>query len=163
MSIRPILRYTDPRLREPAIQVTLFDQLLADLARDLEDTMRDAPALGITGPHIGIGLAVAAIALDEQPAQFFVNPEVIEVSAELARNLEGSVSMAGVTEEVERPASVTVSFQDLSGTRQTITAEGLMAVCLQHEIDQINGIFWLQRLSRLKRERVTRRFEKFYA
>jgi peptide deformylase len=86
---------------------------------------------------------------------------VIEwASADLARAEEGSVSMPGVVETVERPARVRVGYRDLSGAARSEEADGLLAVCLQHEIDQLDGIFWIQRLSRLKRERVARQFEK---
>ena len=160
MAIHPIVTYPDPRLRQAADAVETFDKALADLCTDLEETMRAAPGIGITAPHIGIGLRVMVVALDGQPAQYFINPQVISTSDKLARFAEGSISMLGVTEEIERPARVVVAYQDRDGHKQSIDAEGLMAVCLQHEIDQLDGIFWLQRLSRLRRERVLKRFEK---
>jgi peptide deformylase len=160
MAVHPIVTYPDARLRQVASTVETFDAVLGDLCADLDDTMRAAPGIGITAPHIGVGLRVMAVALDDQPAQFFINPRIISASSELTRYAEGSISMLGVTEEIERPARIQVAYQDRQGSDQVIDADGLMAVCLQHEIDQLDGIFWLQRLSRLRRERVLKRFEK---
>ncbi|MFY7962380.1 MAG: peptide deformylase, partial [Elsteraceae bacterium] len=111
--------------------------------------------------HIGVPLRLVILALpEESEPEFYVNPTIASSSAERARHEEGSVSMPGVVAEVERPARVVVAFQDLSGAPRTIEAEGLRAVCLQHEIDQLDGVFWIQKLSRLKREMVMKRFEK---
>ncbi len=160
MAILPIVPYPDPRLRTVAQPVTSFDAALENLAKDLDETMRAAPGIGITAPHVGIALRLAVIALDQTPARFFVNPRVVWSSPQTTRYAEGSVSMPGVVEEIERPASVNVAYQDLNGADQSEAADGLLSICLQHEIDQLDGVFWLQRLSRLRRERVIRRFEK---
>ncbi len=85
---------------------------------------------------------------------------VLETSAETIRHAEGSVSMPGVTEEIERPARVAIRYSDLDGAERTEEAEGFRAICHQHEIDQLDGIFWIDRLSRLKRERVVARYNK---
>ena len=158
MPVRPILSYPDPRLRQPATEVSLFDDALRALATDLIDTLRDAQALGITAPHIGVPLRVAVIQLspDDSP-RVYVNPRVVSASDETARHEEGSVSMPGLTEKLERPARIQVAYQDLQGERHAEDAEGLLAVCHQHEIDQLDGIFWVDRLSRLKRERLLKR------
>lgn len=161
MAVRPILRFPDPRLRLAAAPVTVFDDGLRSLAGDLLDTMRAAPGIGITAPHIGVLQRVVVIALDDSPGvRTYVNPEVVWTSAEMARHPEGSVSMPGITEEVERPARVRVQYQDLGGAPQTEEADGLLTVCLQHEIDQLDGVFWIYRLSRLKRDRLTKRYLK---
>ena len=161
MTIRPIVRYPDPRLALPAQPVTVFDDALRDLAADLLETMHAAPGIGITAPHIGISLRVVVLDLDAtEGAQTYVNPEIIWVSPEMIRHQEGSVSMPGVNDEVSRHARVRISYQDVHGNRQTEESDGLLAVCHQHEIDQLNGLFWIQRLSRLKRERLIKRFEK---
>ena len=160
MPVRPIVRFPDPRLRAVAESVTRFDAGLTALAADLLDTMRAAPGIGITAPHIGVAQRLVVLELPEAGVSYYVNPQVIAASAELQRHPEGSVSMPGVVEDVERPAHVTVHYQDLSGAPQEVVAEGLLSVCLQHEIDQLDGVFWIQRLSRLKRERVVKRFEK---
>ena len=161
MTIRPIVRYPDPRLALPAQPVTVFDDALRDLAADLLETMHAAPGIGITAPHIGISLRVVVLDLDAtEGARTYINPEIIWVSPEMIRHREGSVSMPGVNDEVSRHARVRISYQDVHGSRQTEESDGLLAVCHQHEIDQLNGLFWIQRLSRLKRERLIKRFEK---
>ncbi|MBR0696112.1 peptide deformylase [Bradyrhizobium lablabi] len=161
MTVRPIVRYPDPRLTLPAQPVTTFDDELRDLARDLLDTMHAAPGIGITAPHIGVSLRVVVLDLDANDgARTYVNPEIIWASPEMIMHREGSVSLPGVTDEVKRHARVRINYHDVDGTPQSEESEGLRAVCHQHEIDQLNGVFWIQRLSRLKRERLIKRFEK---
>ena len=161
MPIHPIIRYPDSRLSLPAQPVTVFDDALRDLADDLLETMHAAPGIGITAPHIGISLRVVVLALDPiEGAQTYVNPEIIWASPETILHQEGSVSMPGVNDEVSRHARVRISYQDVHGNKQTEESAGLRAVCHQHEIDQLNGLFWIKRLSRLKRERLIKRFEK---
>jgi len=161
VTIRPILRYPDPRLRLAAEPVTLFDDALRHLATDLLETMLAAEGIGITAPHIGVAQRVAVIQISpEDGARVYVNPAIAWASSDLIRHQEGSVSMQGVVEEVERSAQIRVRYQDLHGIEQTEEASGLLAICHQHEIDQLDGIFWVQRLSRLKRERVLKRYER---
>jgi peptide deformylase len=161
MTIRPILRYPDPRLERPAQPVTGFDDALRELADDLRETMRAAPGIGITAPHIGIPLRVVVLELDATDgARIYVNPEIVWASPETILHREGSVSMPGVNDEVRRHARVRISYRDVHGDLQTEESDGLRAVCHQHEIDQLNGQFWIRRLSRLKRERLIRRFDK---
>jgi peptide deformylase len=161
MTIRTIVRFPDPRLALPAQPVTVFDDTLRDLASDLLDTMHAAPGIGITAPHIGISLRVVVLDLDPvDGARTYVNPEIIWASPETILHQEGSVSMPGVKDDVSRHARVRISYHDIHGKPQTEESQGLRAVCHQHEIDQLNGLFWIKRLSRLKRERLIKRFEK---
>jgi peptide deformylase len=161
MTIRPIIRYPDPRLALPAQPVTAFDGALRDLAGDLIETMHAAPGIGITAPHIGIPLRVVVLDLDAiDGARTYVNPEITSASPEMILHQEGSVSMPGVNDDIKRHVRVRISYRDLDGNPQTEESEGLRAVCHQHEIDQLNGLFWIKRLSRLKRERLIKRFEK---
>ena len=161
MALLPIVRYPDPRLRQPCQPVTVFDARLAQLAGDLAATMRAAPGIGITAAHVGVLERLTVIELDGPASQrVYVNPRIEWFSPELQRHTEGSVSMPGVTDEVERPARIRLTYQDLTGAEQTEDADGLLSVCLQHEIDQLDGIFWIDRLSRLKRERIVRKFRK---
>ena len=161
MSIRTIVRYPDPRLALPAEPVAVFDDALRELAQDLLETMRAAPGIGITAPHIGVALRVVVLELDpSEGPRTYVNPEIIRTSPETILHKEGSVSMPGVTDDVERHARVRIRYQDIDGNMQTEESDGLRAVCHQHEIDQLNGVFWIRRLSRLKRERLIKRFEK---
>ncbi|RAI44035.1 peptide deformylase [Rhodoplanes roseus] len=161
MPLRPILKFPDPLLRAPAADVEAFDDDLRTLAADLLDTMRAAPGIGITAPHVGVPLRVVVIELSfADGARTFVNPMIVWSSPEMQTHPEGSVSMPGVSEEIERPARIKVRWQDLDGLSHTGEADGLLAVCLQHEIDQLDGCFWVDRLSRLKRERVVKKYEK---
>lgn len=160
MAIRPIIRFPDPRLRVAAQPVTRFDAELHALAGDLLDTMRAAPGVGITAPHLGLPLRLVVLELTPAEVGVYVNPTVLEVSAETIRHVEGSVSMPGVNDEIERSARVTIGYRDLDGVEHTETAEGFRAACHQHEIDQLDGIFWIDRLSRLKRDRLIARYNK---
>lgn len=161
MTIRPVVRYPDPRLALPAEPVDLFDDALRELAADLLETMHAAPGIGITAPHIGVPLRVVVLELDAgEGPRTYVNPEIIWASSEMILHREGSVSMPGVNDEVERHARVRIRYQDLDGNVETEESDGLRAVCHQHEIDQLDGVFWIRRLSRLKRERLIKRFEK---
>ena len=161
MTIRPIVRYPDPRLAVPAQPVMVFDDALRELARDLLESMHAAPGIGITAPHIGISLRVVVLDLDANDgARTYVNPETIWASPEMILHREGSVSMPGVHDDIRRHGRVRISYRDVDGNARTEESEGLRAVCHQHEIDQLNGLFWIQRLSRLRRERLIKRFEK---
>lgn len=161
MAVREIVKFPDERLRRAAAPVVTFDAALAALAADLLDTLRAAPGIGITAPHVGVAQRVVVIELSaEDGPRTYVNPKIVWASTAMIRHPEGSVSMPGVSEEVERPAHVRVQYQDLVGAEHMEEADGLRAVCHQHELDQLDGIFWTQRLSRLKRDRVIRRYEK---
>jgi len=161
MPLRPIVRYPDPRLALTAQPVTVFDGTLRDLAGDLLETMHAAPGIGITAPHIGILLRVVVLDLDPvDGARTYVNPEIIWVSPEMMMHREGSVSMPGVNDDIRRHARIRISYRDLGGNIRTEESEGLRAICHQHEIDQLDGLFWIMRLSRLKRERLIKRFDK---
>ncbi len=160
MAIRPLVLYPDPRLRQPATLVTVFDEALQALVGDLLDTMRAAPGVGITGPHIGALWRVSVLELQPGEVRVYINPWITWASDETQTHEEGSVCMPGAVETVTRPARVRVDYQDLTCTPVTEEAEGFLAVCLQHEIDQLDGMFWLQRLSRLKRERLVQKWEK---
>jgi peptide deformylase len=161
MTVRPILRYPDARLSMPAEPVIVFDGALSELANDLLDTMRAAPGIGIAGPHIGALQRVVVVQIAPgEPVWTCVNPVVVTSSDTMSRYPEGSISLPGVSEEIERPSEVRVRYQDLTGAEHFVDAAGVLSVCLQHEIDQLDGIFWLKRLSRLKRDRVLKRFAK---
>lgn len=161
MTVRPILTYPDPGLSKPCEPVTRFDDELTVLAQDLLETMRAAPGVGITAAHVGVfrRLFVLELSPDQGPL-YYVNPELLSTSAEMIRHMEGSVSMPGATDEVERPRAIRLRYQDLAGKVIEEDARDFHAVCIQHEIDQLDGIFWLRRLSRLKRERLVRKWQK---
>lgn len=160
MAVRPIVAFPDPRLRLPAQPVMRFDADLRALAGDLLDTMRAAPGIGITAPHIGVPSRLVVLELTPGEVRTYVNPVLDWASPEMIRHAEGSVSMPGVGDELERHAWVRVSYRDLEGREHSEVADGLLAICHQHEIDQLDGIFWIDRLSRLKRERLVARYNK---
>ncbi len=161
MAICPIIRFPDPRLRQKADLIVDTDEEVRALARDLTETMHAAPGIGITAPHVGVLRRLVVIQLegDSEP-HISINPEIVWSSPEMIRHMEGSVSMPGVNDEIERHARVRVRYRGLDNMEHEEEAEGLMAVCFQHEIDQLDGIFWIDRLSKLKRDRLIKRFDK---
>lgn len=160
MTVRDILKFPNPRLRQPAEVVSVFDGALKVLSGDLLDTLRAASGIGITGPHIAELWRIAVLELVPGEVRIYVNPQIIWKSNELKVHEEGSVSMPGAIETIERPARVRVKYQGIDGAPAVEEADGLLAVCLQHEIDQLDGIFWIHRLSRLKRDRLVKKWEK---
>jgi peptide deformylase len=161
VAIRPIVRFPDLRLRQKAEPIGDIDEDERALAWDLVETMHAAPGIGITAPHVGILRRLVVIQLESDLVpHIYVDPDIVWSSSDMIRHMEGSVSMPGVTDELERHARVRVRYRDLDGVEREEEAEGLMAVCLQHETDQLDGIFWIDRLSKLKRDRLIKRFEK---
>ncbi|BBK36794.1 peptide deformylase-like protein [Allostella sp. ATCC 35155] len=159
MTTLTIRHYPDTALATPCRPVERFDDDLRVLADGLLAAMRAAPGIGITAAHVGVPLRLVVIDIDGRVRRY-CNPVVEWASDERTVHPEGSVSMPGVSDLVERPARVRVRHQNLDGEPAVEDADGLLAVCLQHEIDQLDGIFWLQRLSRLRRDRVLRRYAK---
>ncbi|APT56907.1 MAG: peptide deformylase [Azospirillum brasilense] len=160
----PILLIPDPRLRARTRAIGPAD---ADKVRDLSDRMLDAmykaPGIGLAAPQVGESLRLIVVDLQPDEARqpyVMVNPEIVQASRETALREEGCLSIPNQYAEVERPAVVKVRWQDLEGARQEITAEGLMAACLQHEIDHLNGVLFIDHLSPLKRNMLLRRFNK---
>lgn len=156
-----IRRYPDPALKTPAEAVSEFGPDLATLADDLYETMKAAPGVGITAPHCGILKRLTVIDIPEIGGRRdYVNPEILWASDAMMTHTEGSVSMPGMTDEVTRPAAVRIRHQTLDGTVVEEKMEGFAAICMQHEIDQLDGIFWIMKLSRLKRERLLKKWDK---
>lgn len=164
MAIREIKFIPEKCLRTVCAPVTVFDDALADQARDMLDTMYDAPGIGLAACQIGVLNRVVTIdvAKEEMPKVplIFINPEITSVSEELGVYEEGCLSIPEYYEEVERPVSCTVSFVDLDGAAQTMACEGLLATAIQHEVDHLNGKLFIDHISRLKRERITKKFSK---
>ena len=126
-------------------------------------TMYRAPGIGLAAPQVGVDLAVTVIDLmpEDKPAPLvFINPEIVAVSTELATREEGCLSLPGQYAEVSRPARVKVRYEDQAGARLELEAEGLLAACLQHEIDHLNGVLFVDYLSALKRNMILRRLAK---
>jgi peptide deformylase len=161
MPARPLVLFPDPRLIRPAAPVDGFGPSLTSLADDVRDSLLAESAVGLTAPHIGVPARVVVIRMlpDEDP-RVYVNPEIVWTSPETATHDEGSVSMPGVRERITRPARVRFGFRSLDGSAHEEEADGFMAAIVQHEIDQLDGVFWIDRLSRLKRDRLLKRFGK---
>lgn len=156
MSILPILRYPDPRLNKEAKPVTVFDERIKTLVSDMVETMYDAPGIGLAAPQVNVHEQIVVIDISEErnTPQIFINPRIVTASTEKAIYDEGCLSVPGIYEEVERPVRVTVRAQDINGKFFEVKAEGLMAVCIQHEIDHLKGFMFVDYLSQLKRNRI---------
>ncbi len=164
MSIRPLVILPDSQLRLVSAKVTQFDETLEKLVADMFETMYDAPGIGLAAIQIGVPLRVATIDVSPKDAEreprVFVNPKVTWQSDTLSTYEEGCLSIPEYYEEVERPDRVRVAYQTLKGEPQEIEADGLLAVCLQHEIDHLDGVLFIDYLSKLKRDRVIKKFTK---
>ncbi|ATU71540.1 Peptide deformylase-like protein [Gluconacetobacter sp. SXCC-1] len=161
MAILPIIRFPHACLQQAAAPVDATSARTTELARDLLETMHAAPGIGITACHVGMLLRLVVIDLPGgNGPQARANPEIIWQDTATATAEEGSVSMPGIHAPVTRPARVRVRYTGLDGLMVEEEAEGLLAACLQHEIDQINGIFWTRRLSPLRRDRAMKRYSR---
>lgn len=161
MDARSLLIYPHPLLRQRAEAVVDFDEALRADSRDLTDVLVAVSALGLALPHIGRLRRLVVLRMEPgEPASLYVNPEIVWASPERAPQTEGSVSMPGVTDTVDRAVQVRLRYQDLDGLFHEEEADGFRAACLLHEIDQLDGIFWIDRLSRLRRDRALKRFAK---
>lgn len=157
------LRYLgDPVLRETAAEVDAFDDDLRRLARDMMDTMYAADGVGLAAPQVGILRRLVVIDTREEGVEplVLVNPRLVEVSEELEKGEEGCLSIPGLQELVERPTAAVVEALDLEGETFRIDAEGMLSRALQHEIDHLNGVLFIDRLSPLKRRLLLRKWEK---
>ena len=164
MAIRPILTLPDPILRKKAKPIERVDADLRRLMDDMLLTMYDAPGIGLAAPQIGIlrRLIVMDPAKDEAPKTpvIMVNPEILERSEEMRVHDEGCLSIPDYTAEIERPAKTRVAFVDREGKRQEKELEGIWSTLVQHEIDHLNGVLFIDYLSRLKRDRIVKKFTK---
>jgi peptide deformylase len=164
MTIRPLIFLPDPMLKAPSRKLERVDAALRRLAHDMLETMYDAPGIGLAAVQIGepVRMLVIDLAKDPEPKapRFFINPEVVWSSDERNVYEEGCLSIPDYYADVERPASVKVRHIDLEGKEHEISADGLLATCLQHEIDHLNGVLFIDHISKLKRQIVVRKFTK---
>ena len=164
MAIREILTAPDPRLREISKPVELVDDDIRELMDDMLETMYDAPGIGLAAIQVGVPLRVIVMDLadkDEEPdPRFFINPVISNPATETKPYDEGCLSVPAFYEEVDRPETCVVDYLDRDGTPQRLEAEGLLAVCIQHEMDHLNGVLFIDHLSRLKRDRILRKLKK---
>lgn len=162
MAVLTILRYPDPRLHQRAKPVEIFDDSLRTLVRDMAETMYAAPGVGLAATQVDVHQRVIVIDVSDARDQLrvFVNPEILDSSGERKVYEEGCLSVPGIYEEVERPDRVRVRAFDEHGEPFEVQADGLLAVCLQHEIDHLNGRVFVQYLSRLKQHRIRNKLLK---
>ena len=162
MTLRTIVSYPDPVLAATAERVEVFDEELRQLADDMAETMYAAPGVGLAANQVGVlkRIIVVDVTDDQTGLLKLVNPEIAWTSETLADHEEGCLSLKGLYEHVNRPDEVIVKAQSVTGEPIEIKAEGLLAVCLQHEIDHLNGIVFIDHLSRLKKDRACTKLKK---
>ncbi len=164
MAILPILVAPDPILKAKAAKVEAVDDAVRALMDDMLETMYEAPGIGLAAPQVGVSRRIVVLDVagkDEPPApMFLVNPEVVWESEDLSTYEEGCLSVPKQYAEVERPARVRVRFLDRDGQPREVEADGLLATCVQHEIDHLNGTLFIDYLSSLKRNMILRKVKK---
>ena len=161
MALLPILHYPDPRLHKVASRVAVVDDRVRQLVRDMAETMYAAPGIGLAATQVDVHQRVLVIDISEErnDLKVFINPEIIDKSGE-AENEEGCLSVPGVYDRVMRAARVKVRAQNAEGEPFELEAEGLLAVCIQHEIDHLDGHVFVEYLSRLKQQRIAAKMKK---
>jgi len=161
MALLPILHYPDPRLHKVAAPVKQVDDKIVQLIKDMGETMYAAPGIGLAATQVDVHLRLLVIDISEthDQLQVFINPEIILAEGE-AECEEGCLSVPGIFEKVTRAARVVVSAMDQHGQQRTVEAEGLLAVCIQHEMDHLLGKVFVEKLSRLKQQRIAARLAK---
>ncbi len=167
MALLEIIKYGDPVLRQEAAPVEQFDDELFELVDDMIETMQAANGIGLAAPQVNVSkaLCVVDVGLIEEgrEPQAFVNPEILEEFGDKAVREEGCLSIPDISEDVERIEGVRVRYQDLSGETHEIQVNELFARVLQHEIDHLNGVFFTDRLSALKRKLLSKKLRKIAA
>jgi len=164
MALRHIITLPDPKLRLVSAPLPRVDDGLRKLMDDMVETMHEAPGIGLAAIQVAEALRLVVVDLakkDEPPQPLqFINPEILWSADDRSVYEEGCLSIPEYYEEVERPASVRARFVDRDGKQQEILAEGLLATVLQHEIDHLDGVLFIDHISKLKRDRVTKKFTK---
>ena len=164
MAVRDILILPDKRLRLVSKPVAKIDAATRQLVEDMFETMYDAPGIGLAAIQIGEPRRIVTMDLakkdESREPQVFINPELISQSGDANVHEEGCLSIPEYYEEVARPAEVKLRYLDLDGKQHEIEAEGLLATCIQHEIDHLNGVLFIDHISKLKRDRVVKKFTK---
>ncbi|MDR6755104.1 peptide deformylase [Mycoplana sp. BE70] len=164
MTIKPLIILPDPILRQVSAPLETINDEARRLADDMLETMYDAPGIGLAAIQIGVPRRMLVLDVskdgEEKTPLVFINPEIVQTSDALSVYEEGCLSIPDYYAEVERPATLTVRYLDRDGKEQTIDADGLLATCLQHEIDHLNGVLFIDHISKLKRDMVIRKFTK---
>ena len=164
MAVRDILILPDKRLRLVSKPVAKIDAATRQLVEDMFETMYDAPGIGLAAIQIGEPRRIVTMDLakkdESREPQVFINPELISQSGDKNVHEEGCLSIPEYYEEVARPAEVKLRYLDLDGKQHEIEADGLLATCIQHEIDHLNGVLFIDHISKLKRDRIVKKFTK---
>jgi peptide deformylase len=164
MTIRPILTAPDPRLKAISTDVEAVDAEIRKLVDDMADSMYAADGIGLAAVQIGVPKRVIVIDLDQKEGKknprAFIDPKILWASEEMAVFEEGCLSVPEIWDDVERPARIKAEYLDRDGNKQVLEADGLLATCLQHEMDHLNGILFIDHLSRLKRSMALRKLTK---
>jgi peptide deformylase len=164
MTIRPIITAPDPRLQAVSADVETVDAELRKLVDDMIESMYAADGIGLAAIQIGVPKRVLVIDLDQKEGKknprAFINPKIVWASEEMAVFEEGCLSVPEIWDDVERPARIKAEYLDRDGNKQTLEADGLLATCLQHEMDHLNGVLFIDHLSRLKRSMALRKLTK---
>ena len=162
MAVRELRLWGDDVLRKRAAEVEAVDEEVRQLIDDMFETMYQSEGVGLAGPQIGVSRRVIVVDIREEGAKPFalVNPRLVETSSEVAKEEEGCLSMPGITAAVERPARVVVEGLDRDGEPLRIEGDALLGRCLQHEIDHLDGILFVDRLSALQRSMLARKWKK---
>lgn len=164
MARRDIIKLPDKRLRLVSDPVDKIDPELEQLVEDMFETMYEAPGIGLAAIQVGVARRVVTMDIskkeDGKDPRVFINPEIVWSSDELSVYEEGCLSIPDIHEDVERPARVIVRYLDLAGKSQESEADGLFATCIQHEIDHLNGVLFIDHISKLKRDRIVKKFTK---
>jgi peptide deformylase len=164
MALRDILVLPDRRLRLVSKPVAGVDRVIRELAAEMFETMYKAPGIGLAAIQVGVPLRLVVMDLSKKEGEaepkVFVNPEIVWSSGERSVYEEGCLSIPEIHEDVERPARVRVKYSDLDGNAHEDEAEGLFATCIQHEVDHLNWVLFIDHISKLKRDRITKKFIK---
>jgi len=161
MALLPILRFSDPRLKKIAAPVTKIDDSIRQLIADMAETMYEAPGIGLAATQVDVHKQVVVIDISEDRNDLLalINPRIENFQGQ-QEGEEGCLSVPGIFEKVERAEQVTVHYQDADGQARTLVADGLLAVCIQHELDHLNGTVFVDHLSQLKQTRIRNRLAK---
>ena len=164
MTTRPIITAPDPRLQAVSIDVDNVDDEIRKLADDMAESMYAADGIGLAAVQIGVPKRVIVIDLDQKDGKknprAFINPKILWASEELAVFEEGCLSVPEIWDDVERPARIKAEYLDRDGSKQLLEADGMLATCLQHEMDHLNGVLFIDHLSRLKRSMALKKLTK---
>ena len=180
MTIRPIIAVPDPRLKQVSEPVEAVTDDLRQLMDDMVETMHDASGIRLAAIQVGVSKRVIVMDLSpsdpvddgesedrydlselkDEPIRYFVNPEIIWTSEEMSNYQEGCLSVPGFYDDVERPQACKVTYLDYQGHPQELDCDGLLATCIQHEMDHLNGVVFLDHLSRLKRDMIVKKLRK---